>query len=290
MRWGVDSSWYQVNQVVTVPERFYRPGEQRPVREPLFDYVTRRAGRSPEFWGRYLNDNHPPSRLRPDEPEYLFTRGCRLLLVYNGIRRQPSPGRRGRREGEKAARNAIRLARGYHVPQGVRIYLDLEGWFVQPEFLEGWWDVMYDSPYAGAGGIYGRGAEVRRRRRSPMPDLRRRPYSRGWAQRVLTAEDRVAERRWPGLLTDLVTGRHSKPYSVFIWTNTPRQVDKRSDTPPGAEIIPPSFGGVGPVGSLLTDTVIWQYRFSAFWERGRHGGTVDLDVALELAYQEMWGA
>ena len=68
LHWGVDSSWYPVNHEVRVPGAFLNTGEQGPVREHLFDYVTRRAGQAPEFWGRYLNDNHPQTRLRPEEP------------------------------------------------------------------------------------------------------------------------------------------------------------------------------------------------------------------------------
>jgi hypothetical protein len=66
--------------------------------------------------------------------------------------------------------------------------------------------------------------------------------------------------------------------------NTLLSYDRTRDTPSDAEIIPSTFGAVGPVGSMLTLTVIWQYRFGAFWKRGADGGTVDLDLALEEAY------
>lgn len=300
LHWGVDSSYYPANATVGVPDDFLRGGEVGPVEEPLFDYVTRRAGRQPEFWGRYLNDNHPDSRLRPDEPSYLFSRNCRLLLLFNGIRTQPHGQDRDRSGGENAAHRAIAEARRYNIanPSQVRIYLDLEDYSVTAGFLEGWWNVMYASPYAGAGGLYGRGAEqaVPRRgsRGSHLRDFSRRPYNRNWAQRVSIAEDRVAEQRIYGLLDDLASGyRHiSKPHSVYIWSNTPRRYDQSHDTPADTEIIPPAFGAVGPYlgreGSLLTQTVIWQYRFGAFWERGASRGTVDLDLALDAAFDNMW--
>lgn len=289
--WGVDSSWYQVNGNVRVPTAYLRPGEAGPVEEPLFDYVTRRAGRRPEFWGRYLNDNHPQTRLRPDEPQYLFDRECRLALVFNGIRSQPHGPDASRTGGEAAARRAIVQAGQYNitVPSQVRIYLDLEGWTVTPDFLEGWWSVMHASQYAGAGGIYGRGAETQLRQDGYLRDLNQRPFSGGWARRVTTAEQRIEAQQMDSLLDELVSsGQGSEPYSIYIWSNTPRRYDRNHDTPPGTQIVPSAFGAVGPVGSLLTRTVIWQYRFGAFWERGANGGTVDLDLALEAAYQNMW--
>ncbi len=290
--WGVDSSWYPVYANVRVPDRLRRPDESGHVEEPLFDYVTRRAGRAPEFWGRYLNDNHPQSRLRPDEPQYLFDRDCRLALVFNGIRTQPPAAERSRQAGVSAAERAILQANQYNIqfPSRVRIYLDLEGWTVTPDFLEGWWAVMHASQYAGAGGLYGRGAEtrLRHRSRSHLRDHSHRPYSRGWSRQVITAEDRIEEQQMDSLLDDLASGRSSDAYSIYIWSNTPRRYDRTRDTPSNAEIIPSTFGAVGPVGSMLTRTVIWQYRFGAFWERGADGGTVDLDLALDAAYQNMW--
>ncbi|MFO8232916.1 MAG: hypothetical protein R6U20_09635, partial [Longimonas sp.] len=130
-----------------------------------------------EFWGRYLNDNHAATRLRTDEPGFLFSRNCRLLLIFNGIRSQPHGTDANRRGGESAAHRAIAQAGRYNIanPSQVRIYLDLEGWRLAPGFLEGWWQVMYASPYAGAGGLYGRGAEqALPRQDSHLRDLSRR--------------------------------------------------------------------------------------------------------------------
>lgn len=288
---GVDS-FSPANFQVRVPDAYRRPSDPQIVREPLYDYVTRRAGQPPRFWGRYLNANMR-SRLQAPEKDWLFRHSdgqCRIALVYNGIRGQPEGRAAGRPGGVAAAQEAIRLAGQLGVPAGVRIYLDLEGWPVRPELLEGWWDTMHASQYAGAGGIYGRGAEVRVRPRSYMPDLSRRIHSSGWARRAPAAEDQNAQRHWAALVDNLAEGHASKPRTRYIWSNTPRRADLERDTPANAEIIPGGFGAVGPVGSLLTETVIWQYRFGAFWAEGTNRGMVDLDLALERGYRDMWSA
>ncbi len=289
--WGVDS-FSPASHMVGVPAAHLRAGERAGLRETLFDYVTRRAGRAPDFWGRYLN-NGLRSALQPGEAAFIFAQGegrCRIALVYNGIRGEPAGAAAGRAGGEAAAREAVALAIAQGVPTYVRIYLDLEGWRVEPEFLEGWWDGMSASSYAGAGGIYGRGAEVVPRPRSHMPDLSRRPHSSGWAARVPAAEDRAAARAFPGLISDIAAGRSTRPQSRYIWSNIPRRFDQNRDTPAGTQIIPDSFGAVGPVGAMLNRTVLWQYRFGAFWAEGTTRGMVDLDLALEAGYAEMWRA
>jgi hypothetical protein len=285
--WGVDS-YNPANHMVTVPAAFLRPGERAPIRETLYDYVSRRAGRAPAFWGRYLNRGLP-NRLQPDEPAFLFARRCRLVLVYNGVR--GAPGLAARRSlGEQAAAEAVQQASTYGLRGGnVRIYLDLEGWRASPAFLEGWSSVMHTSAFAGAGGFYGRGAEVRPLRGSYMPSHDRPIHSGAWSGRIPAVEERAAARQFPGLIADLAAGVAGKPNSIRIWSNTPRRVDRDRDTPPGTEIVPQAFGAVGPVGAMLTDTVIWQYRFSAFWALGGRRGTVDLDLATETGYHEMWG-
>lgn len=289
--WGVDS-FNPADHMVRVPAAHRRAEEAAGLRETLFDYVTRRAGREPAFWGRYLN-NGLPSGLRPGEADFIFARSegrCRVALVYNGVRGEPAGAAAGRAGGEAASREAVTLAIAQGVPTYARIYLDLEGWRVAPEFLEGWWDGMSASPYAGAGGIYGRGAEVRPLPRSHMPDLSRRPHSSGWAARVPAAEDRAAARAFPGLIADLAAGRSPRPQSRYIWSNIPRRIDQHGDTPAGTQIIPDSFGAVGPAGAILSRTVLWQYRFGAFWAEGSSRGLVDLDLALDVAYAEMWHA
>jgi hypothetical protein len=226
--------------------------------------------------------------LTAGEPEFLYRHGCRLALVYNGVR--SAPGSRAQRaDGERAAEDAMRQASLYGIVGKVRIYLDLEGWLASPDFLEGWCDAMHGSLFAGAGGFYGRGAEVRPRRGSYMPNLDRPVFSGGWSRQVVALEERSVEQRSTATISNLSQGVSAKPYSLYLWSNTPRRYDEHADTPRGAEIIPQSFGAVGPVGTMLSDTVIWQYRFGAFWASGAQRGSVDLDLATELGYQEMWG-
>lgn len=289
---GVDSH-SRADTMVRVPRRFQRQGRAQ---EYLFDYVCRRAGRMPRFWGRYLNVGHS-TRMHPDEVNFILERSdplgqtehrCRILPVYNGIRRQPQGQQRGRQGGEDAAAEAITLANEFSIPHGVCIYLDLEGWDVSPEFIEGWWVRMRESAWGEAVGLYGRGAEMLPRRGTHLPDLSRPARSYGWARSVSRAEDRVDDEEFEALLGDLDAGRTNRPMRRFVWSNIPRRYDEHRDTPPNAEIIPPAFGAVGPVGATLTDTVVWQYRFGAFWPAGAARGSVDLDLALPLGYEYMW--
>lgn len=286
--WGVDS-YSPADTVVHVPNRYRRAGETRHVHERLYDYVTRRAGREPRFWGRYLNKHHP-SGLKENEADYIFRRSsgrCRVLPVYNGLRGQPARGHRGRDDGEAVADAVIETATEYDVPPGVCIYLDLEGWTVQAEFIEGWWQRMRASPWGEAVGIYGRGAEVRHVRGgyAPRPG---RHHSSGWARRIDAAEQDVADEELEELVDAIAEGEAYRPNKHFIWSNTPRRVDSSHDTPHDAQIIPHSFAAAGPVGAMLSETVVWQYRFSAFWQRNAHRGTVDLDLARPAAYAYMW--
>jgi hypothetical protein len=51
-------------------------------------------------------------------------------------------------------------------------------------------------------------------------------------------------------------------------------------------VLPRSFAPSRPVGGGVR-TAIWQYRFSCF-ALGGHQGLVDLDVATQEAFDEMW--
>jgi hypothetical protein len=284
---GVDS-YSAIDSPVVVPRAFWRAGESGHVREPLYDYVVRRAGREPCFWGRYVNGSGQGSDLTLREVNWLASwhPQCRIVLIYNGV--GPSGERTRRASGESAAREAIRIATDeLDAPDGARIYIDLEGWLATPEYLDGWFTTMYGSRFAGAGGVYGRGVEmIAREAGYRLFGLRR---SSGWAARMPRAEDVGAQQRFDDLIGSLTGQRpRAKPFSPFVWTNTPRVWDRSGDTPGNAVIIPPAWGGRGPVGVMLTDTVLWQYRFEAFWSASAHRGSVDLDLALEAAYRDMW--
>jgi hypothetical protein len=307
--WGADS-YLAANAQINIPQGFREPG--RPGRQMLFDFVQRLMGEPPEFWGRYLNPyGEDSSALQPGESDFLHRRGCRILLAYNGPRgevwRETRSGRRyriisaGYRSGYRAAQNACDLARNrFHVPRGVRIYADLEGWPVNPDWIHGWWDYMHGSEYAGMGGLYGRGGELpwsalsnpTVRPRHPTRRVRGEPN--WWSSNVPGAADQQAARLFEQDLDQLAafgTRRSGTDASRYVWSNIPR----RSCEFPRDRQRPTSFRGVGPP-THLTDTVIWQYSLNCFRTiiatpsgQDREIALFDLNLAREAGYRDMWG-
>lgn len=130
--------------------------------EFFYDHVVSELGRTPEFWGRYIG--YRPNQIQQSEIAFLLDdHQCRIAIIYNGVRRRMGAyisGPAGYRSGHDHAEAAVSIAIGLSVPHNVRIYCDLEGWRATPEWLRGWFDAMYMSPYVGMGGIYGRTAEI----------------------------------------------------------------------------------------------------------------------------------
>lgn len=289
--WGVDS-YNPASHPVYVPHRYLRRGERDGLREPLFDYVMRRADRMPSFWGRYINQARG-NRLHPGEADYIFERSggtCRVLVVFNDVDgRDGALMSQGHGGGVDAARAAIAAARRHSVPFSARIFLDLEGWQVRPDYLEGWWDGMADGPYRGSGGIYGRGAEVRLSRRGFLPSTnpRYRPHSSNWARSALGAESSAVTRGWPSLISNLAQGRPGQDRSCHIWSNTPRRSGEITNA---RDILPPVFGGMGPVGALTMQTVVWQFWLNTFFPASASRGAVDLNLATKRGWNDMWSA
>ena len=61
----------------------------------------------------------------------------------------------GYKQGQHDAAKAAAGAKHANVPGGVMIYGDIEpGWKCTADWFRGWWDGMYNSPYAGMGGVY----------------------------------------------------------------------------------------------------------------------------------------
>ena len=299
--WGVDSDRRSDRPL---------PGGAR---TPYFDYVRNQAGEPPQFWGRYIGTRG--TQIRPAEVQFLHQRTCKILLVFNGLRNatrvhfadhSQAGDRRARAYGEAAARRAINSANGFGahgtpVPDGVRIYADLEDWRVHREWLQGWFEVMHNSRFAGAGGLYGRphrqmehpgleafglsrlGSRVRAEHRARNFDLNRLAL-------VQNVEDHIGPELAPGsgrhrnaelealMLGDRATaGRHSR----FLWANEPRRGGEPASPD---EMFPPTFS---PARARGVQSMIWQYRMNCFVPRNDRYG-VDLDYAAQAAFSEMW--
>lgn len=270
--WGLDS---------------VRAPNSRVGREYLYDYVVRELGRTPEFWGRYIGFSR--NQMQQSEIDFLRERRCRIAFVYNGVRYRQGAnirGDAGYRSGRQHAEEAVRCAKDLNVPHNVRIYCDLEGWRATPEWLRGWWDAMYMSPYAGRGGIYGRAAEITFAQvQDPLQlpsllsgrELRRRYPEGYWSSASSTAF-----REWETGLDPLMRhaagleGPGPRDISLYIWTNMPRGPRNPNET---------VFRGVG---APLISPAIWQYAMDYLRTGGPGTGRVDMNLATEAGYRGMW--
>jgi hypothetical protein len=304
--WGVDSSYVHADMMVNATNG--RPlwrYERRPGGSEitLYEFVRRKMGmgegQHPDFWGRYLNPQghrREATRLRSAEKDFIFSASgnhCKILLVYNGISADTCRvrGDRGYRNGFHQAQTAIWSARSLSVPSGVRLYANIEGpWRISPNWIQGWWDAMALSEYAGLGGIYGRGAELRwRDRNDPLVRVRRTTalsgsvpnasWDRTWGRsnRGLDAAMRHGGRR----------GSRRPPGTCYIWTNMPRHQCRF----PRDSNRPELFQGVGPA-TTYTRVLIWQYSVSCFpfpiEGQDEEQGAFDLNLAMDEAGHDMW--
>ncbi len=173
VHWGVDSV-SRADRLVGIPARYRQPTETAHTRITLFDYVERRMGRPPEFWGRYINRRLPQDpvtgqtlspasgqAITPDEAGFLHGRGCRVMLVYNGSRGRSARHRAltgHRRGGEQAAAYADMLCEQLGVPGHVVVFADAEHWNGDVGWLRGWYEAL--RAVRRRGGIYGRPVRV----------------------------------------------------------------------------------------------------------------------------------
>src|SRR5699024_7371507 len=87
------------------------------------------------------------------EVEFLHDKDIKILVIYNQITEAT-----GYDNGAEHAQQAIDLAKDLDVPEGVAIFGDIEPDFpVDPQFIEGWYEALDDSPYEPA--LYGVFAE-----------------------------------------------------------------------------------------------------------------------------------
>jgi hypothetical protein len=265
--WGVDSSAFKVDVPLST--------QRDPQRRTLYDFVTAQV-QAPAFWGRYLKSG--PNQLSQSEVGYLRARRCRIVPIFN-VSRASLSGPGALNAGRADAQDAIVLAQQFGIPARVRIYADLERWRVDPAWFRGWCEGMFASQYAGMGGFCGN---------PQVPNL----PTEGWAGRMDAGSATVAGGAFATLIGNLASGRPAgKPANMFVWSNRPLLGQPRTDLPPG-RVIPNSFRAapVGPL-ALLADTVIWQYHMNTHLGSGHAPGShgiVDLDLATDRGYAEMW--
>lgn len=275
--WGVDSSYYPANRKINVKGKHCTVWEficeeasvlTLPQQQPGFDLgpplsisaslpATSLASpprlrlpgyRQPDFWGRYLGRH----QITAGEAEYIFEQSggkCRILLAYNNV--GPVGVRGNRQAGIDAARDAIARATALNVPRGTFIYCDIEGKYrPSVDFIQGWWEGMWNSIYGGAGGIYCKTTE---------PNFVRPYLSAVRAGNPTLAPDFPIWARYLWTTRPQVSGRH-KPgdYSIFAPIEP-------SDTQ----------------GGLQGVTVIHQYALDKY-------GMVDFDLANQAGYDSMW--
>jgi hypothetical protein len=270
--WGVDSVWPCTKEIHNARERLLAAPVTLPANFPiaphstmkLYDYVVawatafNRRDTRPAFWGRYLNRGE--SGLLDEEPGFLHSKGCRLVPIYNG----PSVHRvTGYDNGRRAADAAAEAARTNHIPAGVRIYADLEGRNHDTEWFRGWCTSMYASPYPGFGGLYGDAATF------------------GWGNRAA---------RGAGDPRATAEGDHSKGSVLYLWTTKNHDYGDRA-LQPGTSLAPSNFLGLGPLATFHVETLLWQYHLNlklGIPLTGRLAGTIDMDLATDRAYKDMW--
>lgn len=299
LRWGVDSSFYHADRVVSMDTgrvvgrlndpQYATVNDRLPQDQgTLYDYIADQI-RAPEFWGRYINwgetSHAAGKRLRSEEIRYIFQRSarggtnCKILIIYNGIRGQggcQTRGRQGYHTGWMDAWKACAYARNIGVPAGVRIYGNIEGrWLVSRDWLRGWWDFMDRTEFAGLGGLYGRPAEL-----GPYRDQLRRamekdflPHARMYPPgRFSMNISRARKERWASQTPRPPVKTFSDQF--HIWSNTPKH-----ECSAAANDIPTGFFAVGPMNAT---TVIWQYGYECM------RGYVDMNIATEQGYNDMW--
>jgi len=141
--WGVDSF-----DPATIPV----PGEKG---LNLYDYIVKKEGRKPSFFGRYLTHRQKTAELTSKEAKFLLDLECRILLFhaagmwFGAVRKV---GAEGITSGRLAAQTAIAAATKLSVPDSVYIYANIEPeWEPTTDWMLGWWKAFGDSAYEGSG-------------------------------------------------------------------------------------------------------------------------------------------
>jgi hypothetical protein len=93
--------------------------------------------------------------LSAAEVEGILASGLAILPVDNGIGYGDTTGPQAFVNGQQKALAAVRRAEALGVPAGTYIAFDLENWSVDAAFLSGYCGIMRQSPFGGAGIVYG---------------------------------------------------------------------------------------------------------------------------------------
>lgn len=220
MYWGVDS-YGPADRELRLPAELWEQGEGEQTRVTLFEFVRRRMGRPPQFWGRYINRSLPEDRqgvprspenshsLTPREVVFLHANNCRVLLIYNGSTGRSAAAHRltgGRRGGHDAAAHVHALCEQLGAPRHAAVYADLEDWPGDVAWLRAWYETLHTARRRA--GVYGRPIRVvenpahgSRQYGTPLDHIRS-----AYTRRV--ARERIEERtRWDGTTPRSVTVR-----------------------------------------------------------------------------------
>jgi hypothetical protein len=277
IHWGVNTDWPITGAVALKVSPTTKPENLR-----VYQYVVKRLGRVPEFWGRYIGNKK--DEVSRHEVDYLFKQSkgkCRLLMIYNGADEKSVGG--DENAGALDARKAIQAATKVGVPPGVMIWCDIEGkWPPSEKWFLGWWKTMWASDYAGMGGIYCRAnsqkfygpyvnALLQTSKGPQQTNYTLNPFAKRLSDR------KVFMVPWDPIRTRLLWA--SQP-QMTRWSHP--KTDPLRFTPAG----PPTLPG---------HVALWQYNRDLFHDYERSGkvsknGLVDLDLADERAYELMWQA
>jgi hypothetical protein len=111
------------------------------------------------FAGATANDGSVPvpvaTPLSTDETQAILAAGLAILPIDNGIGYGDTTGPNAYANGQRKASQAVARAQALGVPAGTYIAWDLEAWAVDVDFFRGYAQVMRQSPYGGAGIVYG---------------------------------------------------------------------------------------------------------------------------------------
>jgi peptidoglycan hydrolase-like protein with peptidoglycan-binding domain len=241
----------------------------------LLDLVVEVAGTVPEFWGRYLFSVKDQTKaVTLAEANFLFreTNGiCRVLpianfadVVYQG----------SRDAGRNNARTAANTATQIGVPSNVWIYTDIEPTALRfnPEWFIGWWEGMFAAGHRrGRGGIY---------------EVTTQAFLGAYRAALKATLDPLQAALNPNPAVFLP----DPPAAArLLWAQRPFGI------PPGSNINSP---GVKPAGQVPFKpdepafcpgmTVLWQYGLKFFLIPGNRNSTIDMSIAKQQAFQNMW--